>query len=65
MTGILAILLTSCMRGLSTVEKLEDFRYLFEILRENHPYIELIGGQEETTNWTEAENGQAEIASCG
>ena len=54
LTGILAILLTSCARDLSTEQKLEDFRYLFEIIRDNHPYIEL-KARVEGYDWLEHE----------
>lgn len=54
LTGILGILLTSCTKGLSTEEKLEDFSYLFETLWENHPYIEL-KSRVEGYNWLEHE----------
>jgi len=39
--GLLVVILTSCEAGLTTEQKLEDFRYLFGIIRDNHPYLEL------------------------
>lgn len=39
--GLLVAFLTSCGAGLTTEQKLEDFRYLFGIIRDNHPYLEL------------------------
>lgn len=41
-------------RDLSTEQKLEDLRYLFEIIRDNHPYIEL-KARVEGYNWLEHE----------
>jgi hypothetical protein len=38
---LLCSLATSCRPGLTTEEKLADFRYLFEIFRDNYPYLEL------------------------
>ncbi len=37
----LAVLLSACARGLTPDQKLEDFGYLFSILRDNHPYLAL------------------------
>ena len=39
--GLACALLVSCQTGLAAEEKVEDFRYLFEIMRDNHPYLEL------------------------
>lgn len=41
LAGVLSVLLVSCSSGLTTEQKLEDFRYLFGILRDNHPYLAL------------------------
>lgn len=39
--GLLCSVATACTSGLTTEEKLADFRYLFEIFRDNYPYLEL------------------------
>ncbi|MGE5579924.1 MAG: S41 family peptidase [Bacillota bacterium] len=39
--GLVSSLLVSCEAGLAADQKVEDFRYLFGIMRDNHPYLEL------------------------
>jgi C-terminal processing protease CtpA/Prc len=39
--GVLCSVMTACKSGLTTEEKLADFRYLFDMLRDNYPYLEL------------------------
>lgn len=50
LTTIFVVLLASCKPELTTEQKLEDFSYLFGILRDNHPYLDL-KARVEGYNW--------------
>ncbi|MCL6450573.1 MAG: hypothetical protein K6T75_04670 [Acetobacteraceae bacterium] len=59
------------MRELSTQEKLEDLRYLFEVFRDNHPYLALkarvegsdwLASLPEFEAWVRAAGGNQEFA---